>query len=138
MMGVCIYATNSQYSFDMGGGGFFNLRCNIAVALDVEFGDHYHTLLKCRSDKDYANFNAKANRMLKRKYLDEDIIEFLFMPDSNGSIPHKTCKKIYDLIKNIDFGDKGFRYAAIRHNDYDEFKKFLKECYIRRRKMRWS
>ena len=37
-MGVTITATNATYSFDMGAGGFFNLRKNIADVLDQEFG----------------------------------------------------------------------------------------------------
>ncbi len=40
-MGITITATNSTYEFDMGYGGFFVLRRNIARALDKEFGDTY-------------------------------------------------------------------------------------------------
>lgn len=35
-MGLTITATNSKYEFDMGYGGFYNLRKNIAFALDKE------------------------------------------------------------------------------------------------------
>ena len=35
-MGVTITDTHSPYEFDMGYGGFFNLRKNIAFALDKE------------------------------------------------------------------------------------------------------
>lgn len=38
-MGVTITAKNSGFSFDMGYGGFWNLRNNIALALDEEFGN---------------------------------------------------------------------------------------------------
>lgn len=48
-----------------------------------------------------------------------------------------VCGKIYNLIKDIDFGDKGFRYAIYRRNDYEEFKKFLKDCYSKRKNMVW-
>lgn len=42
-MGVSISATNSKYSFDMGGGGFFDLRKNIAYVLNEELGKVYET-----------------------------------------------------------------------------------------------
>ena len=35
-MGVFIFATNSKYEFNMGYGGFFDLRTNIASAIDKE------------------------------------------------------------------------------------------------------
>lgn len=40
-MGVTISATHSSYEFDTGYGGFFNLRKNIALALDDELGKMY-------------------------------------------------------------------------------------------------
>ena len=137
-MGVSITATHSKCSFDMGAGGFFNLRKNIACALDEEFGQHYEKMLYCYSKEDFDIYNRVTNKMVLRKNLDEDILDFLYQSDIEGSITHKTCKKIYDLIKNVDFGKKGFRYGAYQHNDYEEFKQFLRECYRFRRKMRWS
>lgn len=58
------------------------------------------------------------------------------MSDLKGSISYKTCGKIYYLIKDIDF-TTGFRYAAYMHNDFEEFKEFLLDCYSKRKKMRW-
>ena len=40
-MGITLKANKSAYSFDMGCGGFFNLRANIAELFDEEFGEHY-------------------------------------------------------------------------------------------------
>ena len=137
-MGVSIRATNSSYSFDMGFGGFFNLRKNIALALDDEFGKNYANLAYCHSKEEYAENDRIANEILARKPLDEDILDFLYDSDTTGQISHKVCKKIYDLIQDIDFGKKSFRYGAYAHNDYEEFKTFLKECYSNRRYMRWS
>lgn len=114
------------------------MRRNIALALDKEFGEHYGTIIFCYSNEDYRWFERVANKMIARKKLDEDVLDFLFQGDCSGSVTHKTCKKIYDLIKDIDFGKKGFRYGAYQHNDYDEFKEFLLECYRHRRKMRWD
>lgn len=140
-MGFTIYANNSPTSFDGGMGGFFSLRTNIALAFDKEFGEHYSDLRKCLCEEDYKLFDQVTEKILSNerfKQEDEDIVEFLFASDCAGSISHKTCKKIYDLIKDIDFGKRIFTYAAYSNGkDYERFKQFLLECYKHRRKMRW-
>ena len=140
-MGVTISANNSHYVFDMGGGGFFNLRKNIALAFDKEFGEHYETLIYRNSKEDFKAFDEKANKILsdsRFKDEDSDVLDFLFACDCEGKISYKTCKKIYELIKDIDFGEKIFTYAHYsKGDDYEMFKKFLKECYSHRRKMYW-
>ena len=136
-MGVTITCKNPKYSFDMGYGGFFNLRKNIAIALDEEFGNHYSTLTSCHSPQDYTNFDNIANRMISEKDLDDDILDFLFQSDCDGKINYRTCKKIYELIKNVDFGNKSFRYTAYAHNDYEELKEFLLDCYKYHKNMIW-
>lgn len=140
-MGYTIYATNSSHSFDGGMGGFMNLRINIAKAWDKEFGEHYATLAHCHSKDDYELFDLIANKILsdeRFKDEDKDILDFLFASDCEGEISYKTCKKIYNLIKDIDFGNKIFTYGAYSDGkDYERFKEFLLECYRYRRKMRW-
>ena len=140
-MGVTITANNSKYSFDMGYGGFFSIRTQIALALDKEFGDNYALLGRCFTPEQYEANDRAAEEIINRKHLYtkySDMMEFLYMSDSEGEISYRTCKKIFDLIKDIDFGKNGFRYALYRHNDYEEFKSFLAECYSKRRKMRWD
>lgn len=136
-MGVSIKAANSTFTFDCGSGGFFNLRKNIALALDSEFGSLYGKLIYIYSEEDFEVFERTATLMAARKQLDSDVLDFLFQSDADGSVSYQTCKKIYLLIKDIDFGKKGFRYGAYQNNDYEEFKEFLLECYRHRRKMRW-
>lgn len=140
-MGVTITATNSSRDFDMGAGGFFSLRANIAKAFDAEFGEHYETLRHIWRQEEYEAFDRKTEEILchpRFKDEDIDIVEFFFMSDCDGSISHKTCKKIYNLIKDIDFGNRIFVYAARSDGkDYEYFKEFLLECYRKRRKMRW-
>ena len=139
-MGISITAVHSKYDFDMGYGGFFNLRRNIALALDKDFGENYSNLAICYTRSQFEENDRIAEYIINKKHLDEeygDIINFLYQADTNGSISYKTCKKIYDLIKDVDFGNKIFRYAAYAGNDYKEFKEFLLECYSHRRKMRW-
>ena len=140
-MGVTLYANNGSIQFAGGAGGFMSLRTNIALAFDQEFGEHYATLRSCFYEEDYKAFDKKANAILSNdrfKEEDEDIVVFLFASDCEGAISHKTCKKIYDLIKDIDFRNKIFTYAAYSDGkDYEHFKKFLLECYEHKRKMRW-
>ena len=140
-MGFTITATNSKHDFYGGMGGFRNLRVNIAKAWDKEFGEHYETLIRCHCKKEYEAFNEKANRILSNdrfRQEDEDIIDFLFACDCDGSISYKTCKKIYDIIKDIDFSGEIFTYSAYSDgNDYEYFKEFLLDCYKRRAKMIW-
>ena len=139
-MGITITATNAQYTFDMGYGGFFTLRKNIAYALNREFGENYEDLVHCHTEAEYADNDRNAEQIIKKYRLDEeydDVLEFLYAPDVEGRISYKTCGKILNIIKDVDFGSAGFRYAAIRHDDYQEFKRFLQECYSKRRTMTW-
>ena len=138
-MGVSITATNPKYSFDMGFAGFFSLRSNIACALDKDFGENYKKLMFCHTSEDYKENDRIAEGIINNKGLDyySDILDFLYMSDCEGKIGYKTCKNIYDLIKDIDYGDKGFRYGSMRNNDYEEFKEFLLDCYSHRKNLRW-
>ena len=125
----------------MGAGGFFNLRANIAVLFDKQFGEHYRRLLECRDQIEYEEHDRIANEILSNprfKDEDADILDFLYASDCDGKIGYKTCGKLFNLIKDRDFGKKGFRYTAYAHNDYEELKKFLKECYSHRRNAYWS
>ena len=141
-MGVTISATNSKYSFDMGYGGFFNLRTKLARAYDEEFGELYAALRYCKKPEDYEFFDKICNDMLsdeRFKDEDQDIIDFLFMDDCCGKIRYRTCGKLYNLIKDINFGDKIFVYGAHSDGkDYEYLKDFLRECYSHRRNMRWN
>lgn len=145
-MGFTLTANNSKYSFDGGYGGFLLLRQNIAKAWDEEFGEHYETLRECIFSWDYEMFDRKTQEILSQerfetggaKSNDMDIVEFLFASDCGGEISHKTCKKIYDIIKDIDFGNKVFTYAAYSDGrDYEHLKEFLLDCYKRHAKARW-
>lgn len=44
-MGVSITSKNPKYTFDMGYIGFSELRNNIALALDKDFGENYAKLV---------------------------------------------------------------------------------------------
>ncbi len=139
-MGITLTANNSKYSFDMGSGGFFNLRANIADLFDKQFGEHYRKLTKCFDQIEYEEHDRIANKILSHprfKDEDADIIDFLYASDCEGKINYRTCGKLHELIKDHDFEKKCFRYAAYAHNDYEELKQFLKECYSHRRNAYW-
>ena len=137
-MGFVIYANNSSTTFEGGSGSFFNLRKNIALAYDKELGEHYAKMIGCH---DFNEYDKITNSILKDdrfKEEDYDILDFLYASDCGGSISHKTCKKIYELIKDINFEGKIFTYAAWSDGkDYEHLKEFLLECYSKRRKLRW-
>lgn len=141
-MGITIKATNSTHSFNMGDGGFFNLRKNIAYAYDAEFGKHYEKLTGCWAKEEYKAWENELNKILsdsRFKDEDEDILDFLFASCERGTVSYKTCKKIYNIIKDVDFDNKIFVYSAHSDGkDYEYLKEFLLECYQKRRKMRWS
>ena len=126
-MGVTLTANNSKYSFDMGASGFFNLRANIADLFDERFGEHYRKLSECYSPIDYEEHDRIANEILSHprfKDEDADILDFLYASDCDGKISYRTCGKLYNLIKDHDFGKECFRYTAHAHNDYEELKAF--------------
>lgn len=138
-MGVCLTSKKSSYSFDMGYGGFHNLRTNICKAFDEELGEVYADVLF--GFKDRQGYTNRVNEILKNeRFKDEDIdiVDFLFASDCDGKCGYKTCKKIYDLIKDIDFSGQIFTYSAHSDGkDYEYLKAFLKECYQKRRMMIW-
>lgn len=139
-MGLTITAKNEKMSFDMSASGFFRLRYNIALAYDKEFAKLYEQEFYCHTPEDYEQLNDKLNKLLSddRFSDDEDLINFFFMSDCNGKISYKTCGKIYELIKDIDFTGKTFIYSAYSDGkDYEHFKKFLNNCYSHRRNMIW-
>lgn len=133
-MGVSIYSNQSAYEFDMGYAAFFRLRTLIATRIDKELGKAY-------GESFYLENRAEhIKEVLGRKHLDawhKDVIDFLFMPDCAGSISHKVCRQLYDLLKDVS-REQSLDYVGFRHGDWNDFKAFLRDCYSKRRKMRWA
>lgn len=139
-MGVTIYAKGVERSFGCGYIGFEHLRSRICEVYDKDFCNVYSDMtLAVMHKKEWV---TKINAILEIKQFpdeDEDILNFLFASDCEGKISYKTCKKIYDLIKDVDFGGRTFTYMAYSDGkDYENFKEFLRECYRKRTCMRWS
>lgn len=141
-MGVTISATHSSYSFNMGYGGFGNLRRNIALALNDHFGKAYANYAKCITEEENRKNDRLCEMMIEVLGLDKDykdVLDFLYAPDTDGKIGYKTCKKIADLLEACmpTLRNKWFRYAAYAGHDYEDFVAFLKECYRYHRNMKW-
>ena len=65
------------------------------------------------------------------------VMDFLRDRSNAGSVRSKTCRKIYEIIKDKDFGDENICYEEYANNDYERFKEFLRDCAERRASMRW-
>lgn len=134
-MGVTIYANNSDLSFDCSYSGFYRLRCAVCKLYNKDLFDLYASWYI--DDKNV----QQINNLLSECDEDDQILDFLFQSDCDGSISYKACKEIYDLIKDISEEEAGIhniRYGAYYQDDWEQFKQLLKECYSRRRKLRWS
>ena len=145
-MGLTIYSNGDEYHFDMSYGSFFRLRAQVATLLNEEFGKTYNSMRGFHTADEYAAIDKKLDEIADFEQLDEAILTFLYTSDCDGVINYKTCKKLYELIKDIYVGDimcsykyKG-RDTYYVHGDeaFDAFKDFLKRCYSKHRYMRWS
>ena len=146
-MGVSIECTNPKYSFDMGCGGFLNLRKNVAKSIDKRFGELYEESMMCLYDKSAAeDLDRKTTEYIESHpdvfpEEDNDVLDFLYTSDCGGKINYRTAKKIADLLEKsfsaLDLEHKMFRYAIRSHNDYREFIEFLRDCYSHRKNMVW-
>ena len=103
----------------------------------------------------WEDFNKKTEKILSDKRFkneDADMIKFLFASDCEGKISYRTCKKIYDLIKD-DGKEFGLGYYSPLPNQeniplkerkmkanssWSEFKEILKECYSKRMNLTWD
>lgn len=136
-MGLCITGNyKNSISLDGGYGMLKTIREEVAKAWDKEFGKHYATLKYCN---DYEEFDKRANQILKNerfKKEDKDILDFLYACYCDGQISYKTCKKIYELIKDTNC-KYCLRYVAYSNNDWEDFKQLLKECYSHRSNLVW-
>lgn len=144
-MGVSLYSNSKKVTqeFMMSYGGFFVLRSQIANVFDKEFGEHYSQLLKasCSLSGDTETFNKKMNQILADKRFNgkDDILDFFFASDCEGTISYQTCKKLYDIIKNADF-QSGFQYGNFSdgiEKDWSDLKEFFLGCYKAKVSARW-
>ena len=140
-MGMTITSKIKSCNIELDGGYgmFVTIREEVAKQFDKEFGEHYATLHKCIFKNDFDAFNKRANEILsdeRFKEEDEDVVKFLFMSDCGGKIGYKTCKKLYDLLKNSN-NKSCLRYGAFSHNDWDDLRELLLQCYKHKACLYW-
>ena len=139
-MGLTLQSKGSQIDLSGGYGMFIKIRTRVATAWDKEFGEHYSKLHLIWSDEDFKKFDKRTNEILKDERFkdeDEDLLDFLFASDCGGNCSYKTCKKIYDLIKDIKDDKLQLRYTIDSKNDWEDFKQLLLDCYSNRTNLTW-
>lgn len=139
-MGLTLQSKGSQIDLTGGYGMFFKIRSRVAMAWDKEFGEHYSKLIYIWKDEDFKEFDKRTNEILKDerfKNEDADLVNFLFASDCEGKCNYKTCKKIYDLIKDIKGDELQLRYITASKNDWEDFKQLLLDCYSHRANLTW-
>lgn len=126
-------------------GGYrmiFTFRKEVALAWDRDFGEHYSglfALMLSTLHPDTTEFDKRTIEILQHeRFKDEDIdiLEFLFAPDNEGFINHKTAKKVYELIKDLN-PRTTLRYTYFSKNDWEDLKELLKGCYSHRAYFKW-
>lgn len=133
-MGITI--SNKEKSIDMGCGGFYNLRKNIAYLLCEDFGRLYESWISPLSQMDDEMGNIQLMNLFNVGLLkeeDEVILDFLFASDCAGKISSKDCCKLYALIKDYD---DNILYGYVGRPDCARFKDF-KEIVKQSAKNRW-
>lgn len=103
-------------------------RQEVAKAWNKEFGEIYEKPYKNLSyeytDEDIKRWNELCN---------DDLDIFLNHSDCDGKLTWKECKKIYDVMKNLEIDMQGHNYGTM--NYYDMHKQWLnmfKFCYEHR------
>lgn len=133
----------SPYELSMSYSTFFRLRLVIAKNLNDNFGKHYERLTDFRATKEeWDAYDNETQRIIEQEHLEDKrwqqkIIDFLFMPDTNGKISYGTCKRLYDLVKNENDSDI-YGYAMIGNNTMGEFKRLLHDTYVNGGYLKWE
>lgn len=137
-MGLTI--KNEEMSIKMSYIGFAELCTTIAKLLSPDFAELYIALCKNKISNEI--LNKKLNLYFEKGILkneDNDIIEFLFMPDYEGHLSFKKCERLYEVIKdyndNVLYGYKSgmFGYETI----FADFKELVKICIEKEYNLEW-
>ena len=135
-MGVSLY--NKDYDMDMGYGTFFNLRKVVASLYNKDFGEFYHNWMvdKTVSDEDMDNKVQSLYDEGIFNNVDDEALDFLFLPDVKGKISYKSCRRILEIIGDYT-DDYMYGYLHANHS-FDYFKEMLRDCVKRRRTLYWD
>lgn len=114
-MGIVVKSKTKSEKYSC--SSFNYVRGLVAEAIDEDLGKAYNYMTRIEySDADKiqdAEFVVKE--VIQHNDLggkNQDLIDFLFMPDEEGSVKPETCKKIYDLIGRINLPFSGVSELA--------------------------
>ncbi len=140
MSKIGITIRNKQHSYDLSYSGFYRLRRDIAYLINKEFGILYEEWTSLVSPISDTEGNDRLSKMFENGVLTENdapVIEFLFMPDTEGKIPVPMCRRIRNLIKDLRLYGK---YGYIGQGDcfcFAHFQKLVDESVKNRWVIRW-
>lgn len=141
-MGVSIYTKNK--SIDLGCGGFNNLRTTVAYIVNKELGEFYEELNKGLSlfgderKKFFEEYDKRLAHIDEELNIDPLILDFLYLPDCEGTLTSKHSRRLYEAIK--DYDDDIF-YGYVGRPDcamFKDFKEIVKDSRDHRIKLYWS
>lgn len=130
-MGVSIFANNRKcpIKFDISYSTFFYFRREIGDALA---NTAYETWLKTDNNTPIDKVHEICE--ILHALVGDAAYNFLIQPDWEGTLSHKQCIELYNVIKDIKV-DVYFEYVC--GNSFDDFKELLKYCYSHRTKLVW-
>lgn len=133
---------SKNYSADFEYFVISKIKRKIADNISDEVGAHYREAFDIRKfahNQDYINEYKKKSEQLANKYQCKEIFGFLYQNEVEGKISVKSCKKIYEAIKDLGEDVNGYHYAARDLDDkyFREFKKLLKDCIDNNSHLEW-
>ncbi|MGF7535016.1 hypothetical protein AAGG74_15205 [Bacillus mexicanus] len=141
-MGITIRSKN--FSADMGYGGFGRFRNKVATLYSLEFGKHYEELnrgmflMKDERESFFKEYNKKTEELVKSNKITDEIANFCYQPDCDGSVDQNQAKQIYEKIKDYDddicYGYAGRSDCAM----FSDLKDIFKDCAENGEKIDWS
>lgn len=141
-MGVTIDSTN--FSADMGYGGFSRFREKVATLSNLEFGKHYAELDKAmilqgaERDSFFKKYDEKTKELVKDNLITEEVANFCYQSDCEGSIDQEQAKEIYEKIKDYEddncYGYSGRSDCAM----FSDLKNIFKDCAENGDTVDWS
>lgn len=106
-MGVSI--GTKRFDIIMSYDSFLRFRKEVAKAISEEFGNKYCEYIEesFKAELFFSELSLKKldeafNKYLETAGVDDDVVDFLFLPDSVGKINYKTARKIRDLCRKSE------------------------------------
>ena len=139
-MGVCIECKKTGNGYDLGYGGFTNLRTKIAKLCCPEFGEIYANVYNKLHDDEYDvlmdQLIEPIGELISNKNISPKVIDFCFQSDSEGAIRYGACKEI---LKGISEYEVEEHYGYVwRMFTIKDFANLLQECVDNKCDLIWS